>query len=132
MSAVEKRFCSNTELSLAAKAPDEVELMRHKDFSCKALARLLNNGMERFFDFIYIDGSHQAVDAIADAVICYYLARKDGIIAFDDYNWSEFVGEKRDPLRCPKLAIDAFSNIFFRKVVALAIPLYQVCFHKIA
>lgn len=132
MSSVEKRFCSNTELALAAKAPARVQLIRHKDFSYKALARLLSNGMEGFFDFIYIDGSHQAVDVITDAVMCYYLARKDGIIAFDDYGWSEFAGEKRDPLRCPKLAIDAFSNIFFRKVVALRVPLYQVYFHKIA
>jgi hypothetical protein len=62
----------------------------------------------------------------------YYLVRKDGILAFDDYNWSEFAGEKRDTLRCPKLAIDSFSNIFFRKVVALKVPLYQVYFRKIA
>jgi hypothetical protein len=48
MSGVEKRFCSNTELALAAKAPAEVKLVRHKDFSYKALARLLDNGKEGF------------------------------------------------------------------------------------
>ena len=132
MSEVEKRFCSNTELAMAAKAPADVKLVRHKDFSYKALARLLDNGKEGFFDFVYIDGSHQAVDVITDAIMSYYLVRKDGILAFDDYNWSEFAGEKRDPLRCPKLAIDSFSNIFFRKVVALKVPLYQVYFRKIA
>jgi hypothetical protein len=48
MSGVEKRFCSNTELVLAVKAPAEVKLVRHKDFSHKALARLLDNGKEIF------------------------------------------------------------------------------------
>ena len=48
MSGVEKRFCSNTELAMAAKAPADVKLVRHKDFSYKALARLLDNGKEGF------------------------------------------------------------------------------------
>lgn len=132
MSLVEKRFCSNTDLALAAKSPAEIKLIRHKDFSYRALAKLLSNEMDGFFDFIYIDGSHQAVDVISDAIMCYYLLRKDGVLAFDDYNWSEFAGEKRDPLRCPKIAVDAFSNIFFRKIVALKVPLYQIYFLKIA
>lgn len=70
---------------------------------------------------------------LTDAVLAYPLLRTSGIIVFDDYLWSEHKHEptQRDPLRCPKLSIDTFSNIFFRKVKALSAPLSQMYFVKI-
>ena len=132
MSSVQERFVRNTELAIASVGASGVKLVCHKDLSYRALARLLADGKEGYFDFVYIDGSHQAVDVLGDAVMSYYLTRKNGILGFDDYTWSEFNGDDRDPLRCPKLAIDSFSNVYFRKVIPLGVPSYQVYFRKIS
>jgi predicted O-methyltransferase YrrM len=40
------------------------------------------------FDFVYIDGSHQAKDVLTDAVLCWRILRPNGIIIFDDYEWN--------------------------------------------
>lgn len=64
-------------------------------------------------DFIYIDGNHQAKHVLEDAVLAWPLLKSGGIMAFDDYNWSDFEdcpngllpGEVGVP---PKPAIDAF------------------------
>ena len=56
------------------------------------------------FDFIYIDGSHVAQDALEDAVLAWRLLRSGGIMAFDDYVWCG----PPDPRLSPRIAIDAF------------------------
>jgi predicted O-methyltransferase YrrM len=62
---------------------------------------------ENFFDFIHIDGSHTAPDVLSDAVLSWPLLKAGGLLAFDDYEWSEFP----DPRQCPKLAVDAFLAV---------------------
>lgn len=132
MNAVEARFNRNVELAIDTAQPKgaTITVSRHKQLSYQALAELIQQGKQGYFDFFYVDGSHQAPDVLSDAVMGYHLLRTGGIIAFDDYLWSEHAATVRDPLRCPKPAIDAFSNIFFRKVTALAAPLGQVYFLK--
>ncbi len=56
------------------------------------------------FDFIYIDGSHEAPDVLSDAVLCWPLLKVGGLLAFDDYQWRGFP----EPERCPQVAIDSF------------------------
>jgi Methyltransferase domain len=56
------------------------------------------------FDFIYVDGSHEAADVLSDAVLSWPLLRRGGILAFDDYNWQRFA----EAWRRPKPAIDGF------------------------
>jgi predicted O-methyltransferase YrrM len=130
MNSVEARFTHNTRLAIGA-APNKVDLKVHKGYSDVCLARLLAQGGANYFDFVYIDGSHQAPDVLCDAVLGFKLLRPGGVIAFDDYLWSEDLPGGKDPLRCPKPAIDAFVNLYFRKLNVLSAPLYQLYCQKI-
>jgi SAM-dependent methyltransferase len=56
------------------------------------------------FDLIHVDGSHEAADVMADAVLCWPLLKPGGLLIFDDYQWREFP----EPERCPAVAIDGF------------------------
>lgn len=60
------------------------------------------------FDFIYIDASHKAKDVLTDACMAWPLLKNGGVMVFDDYLW----GDPRDALHRPKLAVDAFINLF--------------------
>lgn len=55
------------------------------------------------FDFIYIDADHHAKAALSDAILCWPLLKKDGIIIFDDYNHPDYDA---------KTGIDAFLAIW--------------------
>lgn len=129
MSNVELRFMHNTENALKyAKEP--VTLYRHKLYSDVGLSKLIAEGKSNYFDFIYIDGSHQAPDVLCDAVLGFRLLRVGGVMAFDDYLWSENLNYGKDLLRCPKPAIDAFTNLYCRKLTILSAPLYQLYIQK--
>ena len=39
------------------------------------------------YDFIYIDGSHQASDVLEDAILSFPLLKEGGVMIFDDYTW---------------------------------------------
>jgi cephalosporin hydroxylase len=129
MLAVEKRFLSNTNQCISGST-FPVRLVRHKGRSDVELAKLVSSDKLGYFDFIYVDGSHQAPDVICDAVLSFRLLKLGGVIAFDDYLWSEEPAYGTDPLRCPKLAIDAFTTIFARKTRILHAPLYQMYVKK--
>lgn len=60
------------------------------------------------YNFIYIDGSHRAPDVLTDAVLAWKVLNPNGVMVFDDYGW----GNPRDVLHRPKIAVDAFTNIF--------------------
>lgn len=40
------------------------------------------------FDFIYVDGSHDRLDVLRDAVLAFEVLKSGGIMFFDDYGWS--------------------------------------------
>lgn len=129
MPSVEKRFINNIQTAMKA-ATNSVELVTHKERSDLALSRLISSGKKNYFDFIYIDGSHQAPDVLCDALLSFRLLRKNGVIAFDDYLWQETLPYGTDPIRCPKMAIDAFTNIYCRKIRILNTPLRQIFVQK--
>lgn len=131
MSAVEQRFLHNVKLA-AERSANKVDIQRHKAYSDVALAKLLADGKQNYFDFIYVDGSHQAPDVLCDAVLSFRLLRAGGVLAFDDYLWDEGLPNGLDPIRCPKLAIDSFTNIYARKIRVLREPLYQLYVEKLA
>jgi predicted O-methyltransferase YrrM len=131
MNTVEQRFHRNVSLA-AGKYVGRTELVVHKGHSDECLAGLIAGGKKGYFDFVYVDGSRQAADVLTDAVLGFRLLKVGGVIAFDDYLWSEQLPSGKDPLRCPKPAIDAFVNLHFRKLEVLSAPLYQLYVQKLS
>ncbi|HEY1506651.1 MAG TPA: class I SAM-dependent methyltransferase, partial [Stellaceae bacterium] len=124
MGAVEARFDRNIAIA-KAKCP-EVAVHKIKSRSNHALAKLLPEHAESF-DFIYVDGSHQAADVLTDLTLAFGLCRVGGLIACDDYLWQ--FGQ--NPLLVPKIAIDSFVNCFTLKVAPLnGVPLDQLWIRK--
>lgn len=81
-----------------------------KGYSHEILRSLTHNGEHKSFaDYIYIDGSHLAIDVMQDAVLAWYLLKDNGILIFDDYGWGAHTTDERQK---PKLAIDAFLNAY--------------------
>jgi predicted O-methyltransferase YrrM len=78
------------------------------------------------YDFIYIDGDHTAYGVLKDAVAAFECLNGGGILAFDDYEWSAGLGPRKEP----KMAIDAFSNIYGDRVKEI-LKGYQRWFKKI-
>ena len=131
MHGVEQRFQANVDEAIR-HATKSVRLELRKGHSDHQLAKLLAEGKAGYFDFVYIDGSHQAPDVLCDAVLGFKLLRVGGLMAFDDYLWSENKPAKTDVLRCPKIAIDAFVTINSQKIRVLPAPLYQLYVHKLS
>ena len=65
-------------------------------------------GAQEEFDFVYIDGSHLALDVLVDASLSWQLLAPGGTAVFDDYRWA-MLGT--DPLFRPGPAIDAFLRL---------------------
>lgn len=97
MGEVEKRF------------DERVEPFKNKVHKYKTTSQdwLINNRLNQF-DFIYIDGDHTANTVISDAVLAWDLLKVNGIMAFDDYEWTHPDGDAF----APKVAIDGFLNVF--------------------
>lgn len=132
MNEFEERFIHNVQVSLS-KAHFKTSLQVHKGLSSDELPKLLADGKRGYFDFIYIDGSHTAPDVLSDAVMAFQLLRVGGVMVFDDYLWIMSEAQKKDPISHPKIAIDAFTNIYCRKLnVFTYTPLYQLYVEKVS
>ena len=96
----------------ASPGPDAENnrVYKYKSTSTEFLGRKLAHWFDgkNVYDFIYIDGSHTAPDVLTDACMAWPLLKPKGLMVFDDYLW----GNPRDALHRPKIAIDAFTNIF--------------------
>lgn len=99
------------------------KVYKEKGTSVEKLAKLIRE--KRSFDFIYIDGSHTAPDVLTDACLAWPLLRPEGILVFDDYLW----GDPRDALRRPRMAVDAFTNLFGEQLDIVHIG-YQVAVRR--
>ena len=114
MSEVEKRFDYNRSIALTGRA---IEIEKIKGSSVYGLSCLLtgvdSDEDQPYYSFIYIDGSHIAKDVLTDACMAWPLLKPKGLMVFDDYLW---MPSTRDILHRPKLAIDAFVNIFAEEV----------------
>lgn len=64
------------------------------------------------FDFVYIDGSHQASDVLEDAILSFRLLKSGGVMIFDDYQWKGFPEDYNNP----KLGMDAFREVFRNQI----------------
>jgi len=59
-----------------------------------------------FYDFIYIDADHTAVGVLLDAELSWDCLKSGGVLAIDDYEWSEGKGDAY----CPKPGINSFLD----------------------
>ena len=133
MNRVEERFTRN--INFMMSSCPRVGVRVEKSTSELVLSRLLAEQVAPF-DFIYIDGSHQASDVLLDACIAFRLLRFGGVICFDDYLWRyvDTTSTSQTPmvLMSPKIAIDAFSNINFDRLEFLPmLPNYQFFFRRL-
>ncbi len=129
MGTVEQRFDNNISLAIS-EAPSGIHLNKIKGYSGPTMIKLLASEEEKF-DFIYIDGSHQAADVLLDSVLAFNLLRVGGMLVFDDYTWSMEPAGAWDLNNSPKLAIDSFINCYIKKLSIINLPLYQVYLQKI-
>jgi len=60
------------------------------------------------YDFIYVDGDHNAVPVLKDGLNAIESLNVGGILAFDDYTW----GGSRSLSRRPKAGIDAILQCY--------------------
>ena len=122
MNVIKKTFDENMKI---VKNPN-LDLYIHQGYSHTKMAKLLVDGYEDYFDFIYIDGSHEAPDVLCDAVLGFKLLKLGGVMVFDDYLWHH--GDKSLHF-CPKPAIDSFVNLYWRKLEITTSP-YQLIIQK--
>jgi predicted O-methyltransferase YrrM len=127
MKSVENRFDYN--IALASKGKKNVTVIKHKGFSDDVLAQLLSTH-KNSFDLAYIDGSHEAPDVLCDAVLAFRLLKNGGLLGFDDYLFMQGAIPERQLLECPKPAIDAFVNLYFRKLGFVPLVNWQAWFTK--
>lgn len=128
---VENRFHANVQFAQQkSKNPASVQI--HKCLSYIALSEFLAAKQAGTFDLAYVDGSHQATDVLVDAVLSFQLLRVGGLMIFDDYLWHSEPDGRQDPFNMPKPAVDAFINIFQRKLkVVEGVPLRQIVVRKV-
>ncbi|KAF9443868.1 glycosyltransferase family 8 protein [Macrolepiota fuliginosa MF-IS2] len=102
-------------------------------FSFPALMSLLEEELEKTqpgFDWVYVDGSHEAVDTMLDGELSWRLARKGATVIFDDYHWDK---EPEDSKHHPKRGIDTFLKLHEGEYECLSSPEdYQVILRKTA
>jgi len=129
LSDVERRFDRNVARA-RQRSSHAASVKKIKKASTRALAEIFAR-QEAPFDLIYVDGSHRAADVLADAVLAFQLLRVGGIMIFDDYLWHTEPEGEQDPLGMPKPAIDAFINMFQRKLRVIAgLPIGQLYIEK--
>lgn len=64
--------------------------------------------VDTMYDFIYVDGDHDAVPVLKDGINAIESLKVGGILAFDDYTW----GGARSLSRRPKAGIDAIVQCY--------------------
>ncbi|EKM59540.1 glycosyltransferase family 8 protein [Phanerochaete carnosa HHB-10118-sp] len=100
-------------------------------FSTPMLMTILQEEMTAIqpgFDWIYVDGSHEADDTFLDAEMAWRLARKGAVIIFDDYRWDK---EPEDSDHHPKRGIDTFMTLHAAQFDVISSPTeYQMILQK--
>jgi len=112
------RFYENTKERI-----NSGKLELYRKFSSEAYEELISK-YENSIDFIYIDGDHRADKVYFDAINCFKLCKKGGIILFDDYLWGDIQNQEST-----KNGIDKFLKEFNNQYDTL-INSYQYMIQK--
>lgn len=103
------------------------------EFSVPGLMKVLEEEMSVTnpgFDWLYVDGSHEADDTFLDGELAWRLAKRGAIIIFDDYLWPN---EPSESMHHPKRGIDAFMQLHEGEYTVLSSPTqYQKILQKTA
>ena len=92
-----------------AKFADRLRVIQSESFD--ALSLLCRS--EERFDFVYVDGSHTAIDVNMDLSLSFRILRTNSVIYCDDYYWGFDDSSIYDS---PKLGIDSFVNVYANKI----------------
>lgn len=118
------------------------DIIFYRESSGKVLIDLIKDNIFKF-DFIYVDGDHNACGLLEDLILSWKLLKVGGIMLIDDYEMEavdpwHYISHKEFTQNNPKLrfthpriAIDAFLNIY-RGQFDLVIDNYQIGVKKIA
>lgn len=106
-SRIKEHFDFNT-----AMFRDRVEAIQSNSFD--GLISLYKR--QEKFDFVYVDGSHTAMDVNTDLILSFKLLNVNSIIYCDDYYWGFNDASQYDS---PKLGIDSFVNVYANKLVPM-------------
>jgi predicted O-methyltransferase YrrM len=117
----ERHFDHNVQQTGAAH-----KLTKLKGYSGQVLPLLAGSR----FELVYIDGSHQPADALADALLTWPLLCRGGIAIFDDYAIGGSYPKEIAPAIDPKPGIDAFLG-FARGEYAVVSQDYQLIVRKL-
>ena len=116
-------------------------LIFYHESSINTLIDMIHNKFFRF-DFIYVDGDHNACGLLQDLILSWKMFKIGGIMLIDDYEmetldpWfyvshKEFADNPRLQFTHPRIAIDAFLNIY-RGQYEIVINNYQIGLKKVA
>jgi len=130
MSKVEDNFDHN--VKRASRNKPNIKIFKHKGLSEVLMPKMLASDMDNYFDFIFISDHHSATAVLNDAVMAFRLLRVEGVLGFDGQGMDYMKTSSRNPLDEPKAAIDAFTNIYYRKVECLPIVSRQVWLRKLS
>lgn len=98
--------------------PDRIQAIQGRSFD--VLIDLYTK--KQRFDFVYVDGAHDATSVNCDLMLSFKLLTVGGLIYCDDYYWgfnekdhmSEYY--KNFVFDTPKLGIDSFVNVYGNKL----------------
>jgi FkbM family methyltransferase len=125
MAVLESNFDYNIKLTSTNKK--NLKIYKHKGFPAFLLHKMSSIGLRNYFDFIYIDSSHDAPDVLSDIVTAFHLLKVGGVSGID-YCLPQL---NNDPLEIPKLAIEAFTNLYMKKIAIISgINNHQLFFRK--
>ncbi|KAI4122548.1 MAG: hypothetical protein LQ338_005762 [Usnochroma carphineum] len=119
LGSLEQRFLSNI-----SKCSHSDRLTVMKMCSDEALLQL--RCAHVWFNFIYIDASHVAIDVLHDAILCWRMLSVGGTIIFDDFCWKGYLEECYNP----RIAIQSFLRCAAPEVEAKEIG-YQMWVTKV-
>ena len=94
---------------------DRVEVLKGTSSDQLKSIKFSHLPMTELFDFIYVDGSHQASDVLEDAILAFPLLKENGIMIFDDFTW----GQGMSPYDVPATGINAFLFVYANQLRTL-------------
>lgn len=109
------RFNSNIRAYVSKYNDEKRQVSVIQSDSINALSFLCE---PKHFQMVYIDGNHEAMNVFTDAVLAFRLLVDNGIMIFDDYQWTP-PEHKENPLLSPRWGIDKFLKLYEDKIEIL-------------